>query len=245
MTSQPPKPGQGTVLVTGANRGLGLEYCRQLAAQGWQVLATAREPGDAAELQILAQAHGKRFRVLRLDVTDEEQVRQLAEELHHQPLDMLINNAGTFGPEAPPNGMRYQSLAHMDYGIWRNILEINLLAPFRLTVALAPCLRLAPRPVVVMLSSDLGSIGNNRMGQSHAYRTSKAGLNMLTRGIANEWRDIVVVAMAPGWCKTELGGEQAEIEPADSVRAQLETFARLEARDSGRFMDRFGAEVAW
>lgn len=245
MTNQQKKPAEGTVLVTGANRGLGLEYCRQLLAQGWQVLATAREPGAAAELEILAKAHGTSLKVLKLDVTDEGQVRQLTDELKDQPLDMLINNAGTFGPEAPPGGMRYQSLAHMDYGIWRNILEINLLAPFRITVALAPCLRLAPRPVVIMLSSDLGSIGNNRMGHSHAYRTSKAGLNMLTKGIANEWRDLIVIAMAPGWCKTDLGGEQAEIEPAESVRAQLETFARLNPRDSGRFLDRFGEEVAW
>ena len=158
---------------------------------------------------------------------------------------MLINNAGTFGPEGSPEGMRYQSLAHMDYEIWRNILEVNLLAPFRVTVALAASLRLASRPVVVMLSSDLGSIGNNRLGQSHAYRTSKAGLNMLTKGIANEWRDLITVAMAPGWCKTELGGEGAEIDPADSVRAQLQTFAALTAAQNGQFIDRFGAPVAW
>jgi NAD(P)-dependent dehydrogenase (short-subunit alcohol dehydrogenase family) len=96
-----------------------------------------------------------------------------------------------------------------------------------------------------MLSSDLGSIGNNRLGHSHAYRTSKAGLNMLTKGIANEWRDLIVVSMAPGWCKTELGGEEAEIDPVDSVRAQLQTFTTLNAGHSGQFLDRFGARVAW
>jgi NAD(P)-dependent dehydrogenase (short-subunit alcohol dehydrogenase family) len=172
-------------------------------------------------------------------------VQALAEELRGAPLDMLINNAGTFGPEGSPGGMRYQSLAHMDYEIWRNILEVNLLAPFRVTVALAASLRLASRPVVVMLSSDLGSIANNRQGQSHAYRTSKAGLNMLAKGIANEWRDLITVAMAPGWCKTELGGEGAQIDPADSVRSQLQTFASLTADHNGQFIDRFGAPVAW
>ena len=96
-----------------------------------------------------------------------------------------------------------------------------------------------------MLSSDLGSIGNNRLGHSHAYRTSKAGLNMLTKGIANEWRDLIVVSMAPGWCKTELGGEEAEIDPVESVRAQLQTFATLNPGHSGQFLDRFGALVAW
>lgn len=237
--------GKGTVLVTGANRGLGLEYCRQLAAEGWQVLACARNPDRSPALAALAAASGDRVRLIRLDVSSEDDVAGLARELGQTPLDMLINNAGTFGPEGSPGGMRYQSLAHMDYAIWRDILEVNLLAPFRLTVALAPSLRLAARPVVVMLSSDLGSIANNRMGQSHAYRTSKAGLNMLTKGIANEWRDIIIVSMAPGWCKTELGGEEAEIDPAESVRAQIQTFAALNSSHSGQFLDRFGSPVAW
>ncbi|MEO8443799.1 MAG: SDR family oxidoreductase [Gammaproteobacteria bacterium] len=239
------EPGRGTVLVTGASRGLGLEYCRQMAASGWRVLAAARDPERAADLQALARAPGARVRILKLEVTSEADVLALAVELRGTPLDMLINNAGTFGPEGSPGGMRYQSLAQMDYAIWRDILEVNLLAPFRLTVALAPNLRLAPRPVVIMLSSDLGSIANNRMGQSHAYRTSKAGLNMLTRSIANEWRDLIVVAMAPGWCQTELGGEGAEIAPDDSVRAQLVTFDGLTSTHSGQFIDRFGQPVAW
>lgn len=235
----------GTVLVTGANRGLGLEYCRQLAAAGWRVLAGTREPDRAADLQSLARNHHDQVRILRLDVVEEAGIQAVVQELRGQSLDMLINNAGTFGPLGSPQGMRYQSLANMDYEIWRNILEVNLLAPFRLTVALAANLRLASRPVVVMLSSDLGSIANNRLGHSHAYRTSKAGLNMLTKGIANEWRDLISVAMAPGWCRTELGGEEAEIDPGDSVRAQLQTFAALTADHNGQFIDRFGAPVAW
>jgi NAD(P)-dependent dehydrogenase (short-subunit alcohol dehydrogenase family) len=234
-----------TVLVTGASRGLGLEYSRQMAAAGWHVLAAARNPGSAHDLEALTRSHPDRVRIVKLDVCSESDVEALATQLGSTPLDMLINNAGSFGPEGSPGGMRYQSLAHMDYGIWRDILEINLLAPFRLTVALAPALRLAARPVVVMLSSDLGSIANNRMGHSHAYRTSKAGLNMLTKGIANEWRDLIIVAMAPGWCQTELGGEGAEILPADSVREQLHTFARLTPAHSGQFIDRFGMPVAW
>ena len=237
--------GAGTALVTGANRGLGLEYCRQLVASGWRVIAGTRDPERTTDLRSLAQENPERVRVLRLDVVNDTDVQAVAEELRGVPLDMLINNAGTFGPEGSPGGMRYQSLAHMDYEIWRNILEVNLLAPFRLTVALAASLRLASRPVVVMISSDLGSIGNNRLGQSHAYRTSKAGLNMLTKGIANEWQDLITVAMAPGWCKTELGGEGAQIDPAESVRAQLETFASLTADYNGQFIDRFGAPVAW
>ena len=239
------KDSRGTVLVTGANRGLGLEYVRQLAADGWQVLAATRNPDRAPALQDVSAAHPGRVWIIRLDVTSESDVEALTRELGATPLDLLINNAGTFGPEGSPGGMKYQSLAHMDYGIWREILEINLLAPFRLTVALAPNLRRASRPLVVMLSSDLGSISNNRMGHSHAYRTSKTGLNMLTKGIAIEWRDMIVVAMAPGWCRTELGGAEAVIDPVDSVREQLKTFSRLDASHSGQFIDRFGERVAW
>lgn len=234
-----------TVLVTGASRGLGLEYCRQLAAAGWRVLAAARDPSRSVALGELAAAQPDRVQLLKLDVVNEADVARAAGELATTPIDLLVNNAGTFGPEGSPGGMRYQSLAHMDYGIWRDILEVNLFAPFRLTVALAPALRLARRPLVVMVSSDLGSIANNRMGHSHAYRTSKAGLNMLTKGIANEWRDLIVVSMAPGWCRTELGGGEAEIDPAESVAAQIRTFDGLTAADSGRFLDRFGATVAW
>ncbi len=235
----------GTALVTGANRGLGLEYCRQLVAAGWQVLAGCRDPARTTALAELSARVPGRLRLEQLDVTSEADVARLAGGLAAQPLDLLINNAGTFGPEGSPGGMRYQSLSFMDYDVWRDVLEVNLLAPFRLTVALAPALRRSHRPVVVMLSSDLGSIANNRLGQSHAYRTSKAGLNMLTKGIANEWRDITIVSMAPGWCRTELGGAEAEIDPAESVAAQLDTFARLTPADSGRFIDRFGATVAW
>jgi len=235
----------GTVLVTGANRGLGLEYARQLAAQGWEVLAGTRNPDRAPALRELAAAGPGQVRPVRLDVTSEADVAAVARELATTPLDLLINNAGTFGPEGSPGGMRYQSLAHMDYAIWRDILEVNLLAPFRLAAALAPSLRLASRPVVVMVSSDLGSIASNRMGHSHAYRTSKAGLNMLTKGIANEWHDVIVISMAPGWCRTELGGEEAEIDPADSVRAQIQVFAGLNEGHSGQFLDRFGKPVAW
>jgi NAD(P)-dependent dehydrogenase (short-subunit alcohol dehydrogenase family) len=236
---------KGTALVTGANRGLGLEYVRQLAAEGWRVFAGTRSPAGATALNELARSEPGRVTVLKLDVADEGDVATVAAQLRSTPLDLLVNNAGTFGPEGSPGGMRYQSLANMDYGIWRDILEVNLLAPFRVTVALAPSLRLASRPLVVMVSSDLGSIANNRMGQSHAYRTSKAGLNMLSKGIANEWRDLIVISMAPGWCRTELGGAEAEIDPAESVAAQLRTFARLAPGRSGQFLDRFGEPVAW
>ena len=228
-----------------ANRGLGLEHSRQFAERGWRVLACARNPDSAAELRALQRAFPARVQLLPLDVTSEGSVKELVRELHGTPIDILLNNAGTYGPLGAPEGMVYQSLASMDYAIWREILEINLLAPFRLTVALAPNVRASQRRTVVMMTSDLGSISNNTLGGSHAYRTSKAGLNMLTKGIANEWRDLIVISMAPGWCQTDLGGATAPIDPVDSVREQQRVFDSLAAEHSGQCLDRFGQPVAW
>lgn len=235
----------GTVLITGANRGLGLEHSLQFAERGWRVLACARNPETAAELRVLQQDFPTRVQVLPLDVTSESSIRELVRELADAPIDILLNNAGTYGPLPAPEGMVYQSLDSMDYSIWREILEINLLAPFRVTVALAPNVRASERRTVVMMTSDLGSISNNTLGGSHAYRTSKVGLNMLTKGIAIEWRDLIVISMAPGWCQTDLGGTSAPIDPVDSVRAQQLVFDRLTAGHSGSCVDRFGEPVAW
>jgi NAD(P)-dependent dehydrogenase (short-subunit alcohol dehydrogenase family) len=234
-----------TVLITGANRGIGLEHARHFAARRFQVLACCRQPAEATELETVRRRFPDQVQVLALDVTDEVDVMRLAATLANTPIDILINNAGTYGPEGAPDGMAYQGLGTMDYGIWRQILEVNLLAPFRLTAALAASLRAGQRKLVVMMSSDLGSIANNTQGHSHAYRTSKAGLNMLTRGIAAEWQDLIIVSMAPGWCRTDLGGEAAVLDPADSVRDQQATFDRLTMDHSGTFIDRFGANVPW
>jgi len=158
---------------------------------------------------------------------------------------VLLNNAGTFGPAGAPEGMSYQSLTNMDYQIWRQILEVNLLSPFKVAVAFCEHLRRSERPLLVMMSSDLGAISQNTQGGSYAYRSSKSALNMVSKGMALEWPDIIVIAMAPGWCKTDLGGDIAPIDPVDSVRDQQRAFEKLTPEKSGCFIDRFGEEVAW
>ncbi len=232
-------------VVTGANRGLGLEHARQFASAGWELIVTAREPNASPDLAELRERFPDAVRLARLDVADFEAVDEFAASLSGQAVDLLLNNAGSFGPQGAPAGMAYQGLARMDYGIWRQILEVNLLAPFKLSVSLLDSLRRAERPLLVMMSTDLGSIAQNRQGQSYAYRSSKAGLNMVAKGMAAELPDVIVVAMAPGWCKTDLGGEAAPIAPADSVREQQACFSRLTLADSGRFIDRFGETVPW
>jgi NAD(P)-dependent dehydrogenase (short-subunit alcohol dehydrogenase family) len=228
-----------TVLVTGANRGLGLEFVRQYLDAGWHVISCTRKP-KAEALQELGTEHQT---IIELDVTNHAQVDAVAEQLADTTIDVLINNAGTTGPKGAPESMEYSGVDNMDYQIWRDMLEVNLLGAFKVATAFRPHLERAERGVLLNMSSDLGSMGQNTMGNMYSYRTSKTALNMMNKGLGVEWPKIISIAMAPGWCKTELGGMGAEIEPADSVREQIETLAKLLPSQSGIFIDRFGEPV--
>jgi NAD(P)-dependent dehydrogenase (short-subunit alcohol dehydrogenase family) len=237
-----------TVLITGANRGLGFEYTRQLLDRGWHVIACARDARSPALVELAAQHNGQgdeRLRIRALDVTDHAAIDALARELDDTVLDLLVNNAGTTGPKGTPECMEYQGLDNMDYAIWRDIFEVNVLSVFKVATALHAHLGASERGLLVSLSSDLGSCAQNTIGNLYPYRASKAAVNMLNAGMAKEWGDVICIAMAPGWCVTELGGVDAEIAPEDSVAAQLETFEKLTQEDSGRFIDRFGATVPY
>ncbi len=233
------------VLITGASRGLGLEHARQYLAKGWEVIATARDPDASPGLKALAAQDAGELRTMRLDVSDHDRIEAVAEELSAESLDILLNNAGTYGPKSAFQGMHYQSLDSMDYDLWREMVEINVFAAFKVAVCFKPHLEAAAHPLLVNMSSDMGSIGNNSIGQAHAYRSSKAALNMLTRGMAIEWKEVTVIAMAPGWCRTDLGGPEAPVDPVESVRMQQELFEKLESSRSGEFIDRFGESVNW
>lgn len=232
------------VLITGANRGIGLEHARQYAAQGSVVHACARKPDSAQELQALAEQHSGRVHVHRLDVTEHTAVAALAGELRDVPIDVLLNNAGTYGPQGFPAGEAYQSLDNMDYAIWREILEVNLLAPFAVATAFRAHVAASNMRLHVMMSSGLASIELSQ-GGGYAYRSSKAGLNMLAKGMSCEWQDVITIAMAPGWCKTDLGGADAPVETVDSVRDQQALFPQLTVADSGRYLDAQGNDVPW
>jgi NAD(P)-dependent dehydrogenase (short-subunit alcohol dehydrogenase family) len=230
-----------TVLITGANRGLGLEYARQYSQQGWDVIACTRKP-NSSELAALDQ---ERVRICTLDVTDHPAVDALAAELGDVAIDILVNNAGTTGPKGAPECMEYSGVDNMDYAIWRDTLEVNLLGAFKIATAFRTHLAKAERGVLVNMSSDLGSMAQNTMGNMYSYRGSKAALNMITKGFANDCPLIITVSMAPGWCRTELGGMGAEIDPADSVADQIKTLANVTQEQSGCFIDRFGKPVPW
>lgn len=235
-----------TILITGANRGLGMEHAKQALAAGDTVIATARKPDDAAELQALAGQCGDQLRIEALDTTDHTSIEALAKRLEGVAVDLLMNNAGMAGDQWSEN-LAAQSLAGMDYAVWRDIFEVNVLGVFKVTSALLPNVLASKRRIVMMMSSDLGSITNNTMGLMHAYRSSKTALNQLTKGLAFELKEqgVTVFSMAPGWVKTDLGGPDGHWEAPDSVRLQREVLAKISAEDSGKFINLKGEEVAW
>ena len=234
-------------MVTGANRGLGLEYCKGLLSHGWAVNACCRLPDQAGELKALRETAGDQLQIYQLDVTKHESVDHLAAQMGQKPIDLLINNAGTYGPEAAVPGQAYQSVEFMDYEIWRDILEVNVLSLFKVTTRFLGAVASSQRKLIMNLSSDLASIANNTRGQSHAYRTSKAAVNMLTRSLAIEMatQGITVISMAPGWCTTDMGGPEGQVDPKQSIADQMKVIKHLGPADSGRFIDRFGEDVAW
>ena len=236
-----------TILVTGANRGIGLEHVRQAVDAGDRAIAACRAPDSAGELRQLANTHGDRLRIEALDAADGSSVEALAERLTGEGIDILINNAGIIGstpwtPDAPD-----QSLEGMDFAQWQAVLEVNLLGPFRVTAALRSNLLAGRARTVVMISSDLASISGNTMGGSHAYRSSKAGLNMVVRGLAADTAadGFTIVALTPGWTQTDMGGRAATWPLTESVKRQRAVIAGLSRADSGRFIDLNGNEVAW
>ncbi len=237
-------------LITGTSRGIGLEHVRQALAAGDSVVAACRQPAQSQDLLALRGAHPDRLRLEALDVADAASVIALGERLAGVPVDILLNNAGIYGPPGAPGwpaGAQAQSLQGMDYEHWERLFRTNVMGPFRVTAALLPNLMAGTRRLVAMMSSDLGSIEKNTQGTSHAYRSSKAALNMLARGLAVDLaaQGVGVVALAPGWTRTELGGTGGDWSTTDSVAAQRAVLAGLGAADSGSFIDLTGQRVPW
>jgi NAD(P)-dependent dehydrogenase (short-subunit alcohol dehydrogenase family) len=219
--------------VTGANRGIGLAFADALSRRGDDVIATARNPEEAADLRKLS------VRVEQLDVAGEDSIAKLARTLKGVPIDVLINNAaiGEDGPSFPR--LRMKDL--------EETLRVNAIGPAALSQALLPNLRAGNRRTIVNLSSGLGSVSENDSGGWIAYRVSKAALNQLTRSIAADLKSerFVCVSLSPGWVRTDMGGPGASLSPSQSVAAMLQVIDRLTPADTSRFLDHRGHDVPW
>jgi NAD(P)-dependent dehydrogenase (short-subunit alcohol dehydrogenase family) len=229
--------------VTGANRGLGLEFVRQLLARGDRVVATCRHPGKASALNALAGEHPGRLHVLPLDVADPRAIAEVARELllldddAGDHIDLLVNGAGVLH-----SGERFGSVGAVNLD---DSFRVNAMGPFLLTQALAP--RLADGARVANITSQLGSIANTTRFGTPSYNISKAAQNMATALLAAALRErgITVVALHPGWVQTDMGGAGATVTPQQSVSGLLRVIGGLKASDSGSFLDWRGQSLPW
>jgi NAD(P)-dependent dehydrogenase (short-subunit alcohol dehydrogenase family) len=229
-----------STLITGGNRGLGLEFARQYAAEGWQVYATCRDPNSASELHRLADASDYKVQIMALDVTDLASVKTAARELEGQAIDLLLNNAGVGGP-------RGQTIGNIDYDAWANVLDVNTLGPLRVSEAFVDHVAGSERKLIVTLTSGMGSIADNTSGGAFAYRSSKAAVNMVMRSLAIDLapRGITCVVINPGWVRTDMGGPHGTQTPAESVTKLRRLIDNLKPVHSGKFFNHDGREYAW
>jgi NAD(P)-dependent dehydrogenase (short-subunit alcohol dehydrogenase family) len=235
-----------TVLITGANRGLGLELARQYAADGWRVLACSRHP-EAGPLAALAREQPA-VSCHALEVTDASSVGGLAGSLDGMPIDVLLNVAGvmhrrmesTDGPSRPAFGA-------LDYDDWARVLAVNVLGQARVAEALVEHVAASEQRKIVTLSSELGSVAANDSGGLYAYRSSKAAVNAVMKSLAIDLasRGIIAVPMHPGWVRTDMGGPKAPLSPEESAAGMRRVIAGLTPADSGRFLQWDGQELPW
>jgi len=220
-------------VVTGANRGLGLELCRQLKSAGATVIGTARDPQSAIDLRALEG------RVEALDVADSDSVAAFADRLGDSSVDILINNAGVGGAG--------EGISKLDMEDVAAKFSVNTLGAMRVTQALMPHLRRGKARKIAHVTSRMGSINDNGEGGYYGYRISKAALNMFNRSLAVELvgQGFVCVVLHPGWVRTQMGGSSAPQTPEESARGILRIIGRLRRQDTGRFFDHKGTEIAW
>jgi len=231
-----------TLLITGANRGLGLEFVRQYTADKWDVIACCRTPQAAGDLKAIPGV-----RVEELDVANDESILTLATKLHTTSIDLLINNAGIYsGVHATLGDDRSQNFGSINSDAWLKVLRVNLISPIKVIEAFAPFLQKGTGKKIVNITSRMGSIALAGSG-SIAYRSSKAALNAAMRVILNDLknRGLSVYNFHPGWVKTDMGGEQADLTPHQSITAMRDIIKTLKPEQSGQFLSYDGQVLPW
>ncbi len=229
-----------TILITGANRGLGLEFCKQYAQDDWNVIACCREPKNAVELTALATEFSN-ISVFALDVADLGQIENLAKQLDNTAIDVLLNNAGIYGDVSG------RGFGNLDYEQWQKNMTVNVFAPVKMTEVFLPHLKLGKAKTVVAMSSLMGSIADNTSGASILYRSSKSALNAAMKSVAidKHHEGIAVLILHPGWVKTDMGGSNAPMEIPESITKMRETIANFTLEKSGEFLNYNGKTLPW
>lgn len=224
-----------TLLITGANRGIGLELTKRYAADGWTIIAACRTPKEAAALAALKGD----ITIEALDVTDYAAVDRLAAKYGGTAIDLLLNNAGIYGN-------RDGALTVSDFDTYLQVLHVNSVAPMKLALAFLPHLKRATAAKIATISSRLGSIELGS-GGSYAYRASKAAINAGMHNLALDLKSsgISCITLHPGWVKTDMGGAGADIDVGTSAAGLKKVIDGLTLKDTGRFYNYDGAELPW
>jgi len=236
-------------LITGANRGLGLEFCRQYLRDGWEVHACCRNPGQANDLIAAGAGGSGQLHIHGMNIGDPDQIEAVAKDLEGRPLDVLLNNAGIadgYG-HGVYEGKSDPDIRNYDFDFWEELLRINTIAPARVIASFLDHVKAGAQKKIINISSGLGSITNNAWAGKYGYCSSKAGLNMATKGLS-EWlkpEGIIIVPISPGWTRTEMGGPDAVNSVEEAVSGVRTVIAGLTIEDTGRAWNFDGTELPW
>jgi len=230
-----------TTLITGANRGIGLEFTKQYAADGWRVIACSRHPENSDALNKLAIQYPDLVKIQALDVADHVQIERLAQILANESIDLLINNAGIY-PASDAGG-----LGHTDYADWLLAFRINTMAPLKMAETFTAQIARSKQKTIVTISSKMGSVADNSSGGNYLYRSSKTAVNMVVKSLAIDLKPVGITAVIlnPGWVKTDMGGPNAMISTEQSVSGIRQVISKLTIADSGKFFDYDGRMIPW
>lgn len=230
----------GTTVITGANRGIGLAFCKQYLKKGYQVYACCRQPESAQELLTLKHHHRDLLHTMPLDVTNEAMRVSLSHSIGDQPVDILINNAGIYGPVA----LSFTDVSEKD---WLENFRVNTIAPLLLTQCLINNILASQEKKIILMTSKMGSIGDNSSGAGYIYRSSKAALNAVGKSLAHDLSEkgVSVALVHPGWVKTDMGGDNAMITPEESVKGVIRYIETLNKNSSGQFINYDSSPIPW
>ena len=228
------------ILITGANRGIGLEMVKYAMEQGWRIFACCRNPHNAENLFNIAKLSNGKISVHIADMFELSTLQALSYELRNDPIDILINNAGIYGSDK-------NSFGAVDVDSWLQAFQVNSIAPLKMVEAFSEQLLMGNRKLVACMSSKMGSMADNGYGNSYIYRSSKAALNAVVKSLSIDLKEkgIISVALHPGWVKTKMGGPDAEISTRECVEQVFSNLTSLTIGDSGRFIDIDGSDIPW
>jgi len=228
------------ILITGANRGIGLEMVRYANEQGWRIFACCRNPHNAENLFNIAKLSNGQISVHIADMMELPTLQALSYELRNDPIDILVNNAGIYGPDK-------NSFGAVDVDGWLQAFQVNSIAPLKMVEAFSEQLLMGNRKLVACMSSKMASMDDNGSGSSYIYRSSKTALNAVVKSLSIDLKEkgIISVALHPGWVKTEMGGPNAEITARECVEQIFNNLASLTIKDGGRFIDIDGSDIPW